>query len=144
MTNDSQHLSEAPGLAMNFFRGLTGVIVGVIVAVGSAYGFYRIAFAILLKMNDDILVDLPTGFWVSTLGYTFLATLLGGFAAGWIAGRRATLHGTLVGLLLLALPVLAMKGSTGEEPSWLYPGAMVVGLLGGAAGGALRALLAKR
>jgi hypothetical protein len=144
MTNDSQDLSKAPALAMNIFRGLTGVIVGVIVAVGSAFAFYRMAFAILLKMNDDILVDLPIGFWASTLGYDLLAGLLGGFAAGWIAGRRPTLHGILVGISLVALTVWTMKGSTGEEPSWFFPGAMVVGFLGGAGGGALRALLAKR
>ncbi len=144
MTNGSQDFSEPPALAMNIFRGLTGVIVGVIVAVGAAFVFYRIAFAILLKMNDDILVELPTGFWASTLGYDLLAGLLGGLTAGWIAGRRPTLHGALVGITLVALTVWTMKGSTGEEPKWFFPGAMVVGFLGGAAGGALRTLLAKR
>jgi len=145
MTDVSHDRNAAAPLAMTIFRSLTGVIVGLIVAVGSAYLFYRIAFAILLKMNDQIFVDFPTGFWVATLGYDLVAGLLGGLTAAWIAGRRPALHGVLVGIALVALTAWTWQTTaTGEEPKWFFPGAMLVGLLGAAAGGALRAGLARR
>jgi len=144
MTDASQDGNAAAPLAMTIFRSLTGVIVGVIVAVGSAYLFYRIAFAILLQMNDQIFVDFPTGFYVATLGYDLVAGLLGGFGAAWISGRRQALHGTLVGMALVGLTYWTSRAATGEEPKWFYPGAMIVALVGAAAGGALRAALARR
>ena len=144
MTAGSPDRQAAP-LAMTIFRSLTGVIVGLIVANGLAYLCYRVALAILFQMNDGIFVDFPTGWWVSTVGYGFLTGLLGGFTAAWIAGWRPVLHGILVGIALAGLTAWTWKvGSTGEEPNWFFPCAGLAGLAGGTAGGALRALWAKR
>jgi hypothetical protein len=145
MTNASHDRNAAAPLAITIVRSLAGLIVGLIVANGLAYLCYRVAFAILYQMNEGIFVDFPTGWWVLTIGYGFLTALLGGLTAAWIAGRRPALHGILIGIALAGFTAWTWKvASTGEEPKWFFASAGLVALAGGAAGGALRALWAKR
>ena len=117
------------------------VVLGTVVAVGAAFLCYRLTFAILMRLKDGIVPELPTGFWLATAGYDFLVALLGGVVAAWIGGRRPGLHGAAVGAVLIGLTYASMASASGDEPTWFFPAAMFVGFLGGISGGWLRGRL---
>lgn len=76
-----------------------------------------------------------TGVLVTAGFFTFLAAVVGGYAAGWIAGRRPMLHGLAMSCLVVLETTWLIRSGKTWDPVWFdvtAAGSLVAGILIGA------------
>lgn len=120
-------------------RSLLALVTGVIVV----YALAVMANAVVFHgASQEATPAVPLQ--VLLLGMGALAAIVGGYAAGAIAGRRPLAHGLALGLLLAAIRVAMLARDrpgmgSASESRWFTIAVMVGAFIGGTLGGVMRA-----
>jgi hypothetical protein len=119
-------------------RGVCGAIAGFLVAI------VVIAFCERTAIIAFNVRSIGTGYMVASVAWTVGAAIAGGFVAAWIAGRRELPWSAVVGFLLIALSVVAMRRRGTAQPGWYETAVAGCGPISALVGGAIRMLTKPR
>jgi len=117
---------------MNLARSVAGVIVG--------YAFFAISAFLLFRLTGrDPHAPQDTLFVTEAVLFGMVMAALGGWIAGWIAGRRPVLHAGFVAFLVALGAVGSLISSPGEHANWSQVAALVLMAPSALVGGLIKA-----
>jgi peptidoglycan/LPS O-acetylase OafA/YrhL len=112
-------------------RSVLAVIGGYVVVAVAVMALFAAWF------RDE--AQTPTsGFMALSLAYGFVFTIVGGYAAAWIAGRAELAHGAALAVLMAVLGVVSLTLSFGQQPLWYQVALILSPLPAAPLGGWLR------
>ena len=113
-------------------RSFIAVLVGYVVFAASAFAVFRLS-----GHAAHAPASLPFMLLTSACGVAFAA--LGGYVAGWLAGRRPLAHGVAMATLLAAGATASLVSTLGHGAVWSQVAALTLMAPSAVLGGWLRA-----
>ena len=128
--------AESPGATFITFmiailRSIVAVIVGYIVFAASAFAVFRLS-----GHAAHATASMPFMLLTIASGVAFAA--LGGYVAGWLAGRRPLAHAVAMALLLVAGATASLVSTLGHGAIWTQVAALTLMAPSAVLGGWLR------
>jgi hypothetical protein len=80
----------------------------------------------------------PLGYVFVNLGYSFLASAVGGYLTAWAAVANPLIHVLALALVVLALAALSVLQAHGKQPIWYQLALVAISPIGVLAGGLVR------
>ncbi len=117
---------------ISILRSVVAVLVGYAVFAASAFAVFRLS-----GHAPHATASVPFMLLTSASGVVFAA--LGGYVAGWLAGRRPLAHAVAMALLLAAGAIASLVSTLGHGAVWTQVTALVLMAPSAVLGGWLRA-----
>jgi hypothetical protein len=125
-------------------RSVLAVLAGIVVLTVTSFAIEAVADPLLLRLFPHALPDrtaishnLPASLFM--FAYTFLCVAAGGYVTAWIARRSPVWHAVSMGVVQVALTVLAMVSLPNVAPMRNWVVALVLTIPTAWCGGLLRA-----
>ena len=116
---------------MQFLRSIAAVLVGYTIFAVSGYAIFRLS-------GQAPHAEATTWFKLLTVVSGVLFALLGGYVAGWLAGRRPLAHAIAVALLLSLGAAVSLAATVNHGSIWTQVCALAVMAPAAVLGGWLR------
>jgi hypothetical protein len=113
-------------------RSIVAVLIGYIVFAASAYAVFRLS-----GQAPHAAASVP--FMLGTIASGVLFALVGGYIAGWIAGRRPLAHGVAMAALLALGAAASLASTLGHGAVWTQVAALTLMAPSAVLGGWMRA-----
>lgn len=118
------------------FRSIGAVLAGYALFAASGFALFQIT-------GQPPHGHLSAAFMLVFVIYGIVFALLGGYVAGWLAGRRPFSHGAAVAIILALLAAVSLVATIGHGVIWTQVLAITVMAPAALAGGWLRQRLAE-
>ena len=113
-------------------RSFVAVVVGYVIFAVSAYAVFRLS-------GHPAHEAASAPFMVLSIACGVIFALVGGYVAGWLAGRRALAHGVAMALLLATGASVSLASTLGRGAVWSQLAALLLMAPSAVLGGWLRA-----
>jgi hypothetical protein len=117
-------------------KSILAVIVGYAIFAGSGIALFQLT-------EQPPHGEASASFMVAAVLYGIVFAVLGGFVAGWIAGRRPLLHAAIVAAILALGATVSLVATLGSGAIWSQVSAIALMAPAAAAGGWLRGRMAR-
>ncbi|PYP78083.1 MAG: hypothetical protein DMD35_12275 [Gemmatimonadetes bacterium] len=116
-------------------RSVVAVLVGYVAFAASAYAVFRLS-------GHAAHAPASVSFMLLTIACGVIFAALGGYVAGWLAGRRPLAHAVAMAALLLAGAAASLVSTLGHGAIWSQVAAIMLMAPSAVLGGWLRATVA--
>jgi hypothetical protein len=113
-------------------RSIVAVVAGYLVFALSAFAFFQVSGQAPHRVA-------PVSVMLASSAFGVVFALLGGYVAGWLAGRRPMRHGVAVAVVLAGGALVSLLSTFGKGAIWSQVAALVFMAPSAVFGGWLRA-----
>ena len=121
-------------------RSIVAILTGIIALTTVSFGIEAVVNPLLLRGFPEAL---PSRAAIShnlaaslfTFAYGTLSVVVGGYVTAWIARSAPIRHSVIMGILQIALTILAMTAMWDQAPTWIWVSSIAMSLPAAALGG---------